>query len=472
MVNVRLATACLATAAALLSMPAEGRPTTSARTAAQQRPPSDYPISRRLAPFQGLQGDELIAWAEEHRAGLRSKYASKLQDSAAHEEARRRRKRSETQAERRATATVGEVSLTNYQFDSTFYAPVTIGTPGQTVNLVLDTGSSDMWTVQGKENWNPGSSSTFANSTSAFKITYGSGEVSGVLAEDTVTLADQTASRQTFAIATSISQGLLGPAVEGIMGLGFPSLSTSKATPFWQAVRADEFSFYLRPSSAQSTVESAPGGTFTLGGRNTSLFQGEINWSTVVDESYWLITLGGITANGKDVDLGGTNKVAVDTGTTLIGAPDAVVKQIYSQIANSNEMASGYYTFPCSERDLSATMHFGNQEYTMTVDNLIAGTTDSSGTTCLGTFFSIGSTSKDELQYILGDAFLINVYSIFSNAGSSPQVGFAPLAAGLGSTTSSKTVSQVVTANGASSYNAPVALLCIASMVVGTIILA
>lgn len=454
MLNVRLASACLAIAAASI-ITSNGAPV-KPNDVDKGRVGTDFQLQRRKAAFHGLKGDELLQWTENHRAMMRAKYASKLSESSASQVERRRLRRRDT-----ATG----VQLVNYEHDSTFYAPVYIGTPSQQINMVLDTGSSDMWTVQGKRNWNPASSSTFENTTTAFHISYGSGDVSGTLASDTVSLAGHTSSSQTFAIATSISSGLLGDNVEGIMGFGFESLSTSRSDPFWISSGAEEFSFYLGADTSQNSSEGNPGaymqvsdeqagGTFTLGGRNSSLYQGDINWSSVVDESYWLITLGGMTVNDNTIDLSGTDKVAVDTGTTLIGAPEAIVEQIYSGVSGSERLSSGYYTFPCSGTNITATLHFGNQEYTLSSDDLVAGTTDSSGTTCLGSFFDIGSTVNDELQYILGDAFLMNVYTIFSNSGSSARVGFATLADGLGASISSRTVNQVVTANGALSASA------------------
>lgn len=40
---------------------------------------------------------------------------------------------------------VGEVPAQDVQNDSLYLAPVTIGTPGQTLNLDFDTGSADLW---------------------------------------------------------------------------------------------------------------------------------------------------------------------------------------------------------------------------------------------------------------------------------------------------------------------------------------
>lgn len=426
--------------------------TLAAPTSPVPRSPSHHTISRRSAGFKNLRGDDLIAWTEANTAHLRNKYSSKLKSSSAKLQVKKKRD------------TAGEASLVNYENDSTFYAKIQIGTPSQEVTMILDTGSSDVWAIQGRNSWNPSQSSTFENTTKAFTISYGSGRVEGTLASDTITLAGHTSSTQTLAIATEVTQGLLDTNVDGIMGFGFKSLSTSGATPFWQASGADEFAFYLRSDSVSTASSSSPtigsraysetqyGGIFTLGGTNSSLYQGDINWSDVIDEAYWLITLGGITVNSNDLSLSDTDKVAVDTGTTLIGAPTTVVEAIYAQIPGSSPLGSdsGYYQFPCST-DANATIHLGDQLYDLTSADLIAGTIDSSGETCMGSFFSVGSDENDELQYILGDTFLTKVYTVFSNTGSTAQVGFASLADGLGTQTTSTTVNKVATSSGASS---------------------
>lgn len=437
---------------ALLAM-ATASSTLAAPTSPVPRSPSHHTITRRSAGFKDLRGDDLVAWTQENTAHLRNKYASKLKSSNA-----------KLQSSKKKRDTAGEASLVNYENDSTFYSTIEIGTPSQEVTMILDTGSSDIWAIAGRNSWTPSQSSTFENTTTAFTISYGSGSVQGTLATDTITLAGHTSSTQTLAIATEVTQGLLDTDVDGIMGFGFKSLSTSGATPFWQASGADEFAFYLRSDAVSTSSSSSPtissrgysetqyGGIFTLGGTNSSLYQGDINWSDVIDESYWLITLGGITVNGVDVSLSDTDKVAVDTGTTLIGAPTTVVEAIYAQIPDSSTLSSdsGYYQFPCTT-NVNATIHLGDQEYALTSADLIAGTIDSSGETCMGSFFSIGSDESDELQYILGDTFLTMVYTIFSNTGTTAQVGFASLADGLGTSTSSTTVNKVIASSGATS---------------------
>jgi hypothetical protein len=52
------------------------------------------------------------------------------------------------------------------------------------------------------------------------------------------------------------------------------------------------------------------------------------------------------------------------------------------------------------------------------------GTTDSSGSTCVGSIMATDSVPDN--AWIVGDAFMTNVYNVFDQANS--QVGFANLA--------------------------------------------
>jgi cathepsin D len=83
------------------------------------------------------------------------------------------------------------------------------------------------------------------------------------------------------------------------MGLGFESISALQTTPFWQALyNAGQltdplFSFYLERYVDQTNVISAaPGGILTIGGTNSSLYQGSIEYLDLTGaQSYWLLTV-------------------------------------------------------------------------------------------------------------------------------------------------------------------------------------
>lgn len=74
-------------------------------------------------------------------------------------------------------------------------------------DLILDTGSSDLWVAgtectidacQGITKYNPSASSTFQNASTAFQISYGSGDASGYVASESVALGGATVTNQKF----------------------------------------------------------------------------------------------------------------------------------------------------------------------------------------------------------------------------------------------------------------------------------
>jgi len=95
-----------------------------------------------------------------------------------------------------------------------------------------------------------------------------------------------------------MTTGLVDAPVSGLMGLAFQSLASTEAVPFWQALiesnqlSAPEMSFWLTRSSS-STQNLEPGGVFTLGGTNSSLFTGEIEFINMPagQPSFWLLPL-------------------------------------------------------------------------------------------------------------------------------------------------------------------------------------
>jgi hypothetical protein len=128
-------------------------------------------------------------------------------------------------------------------------------------------------------------------------------------------------------------------------------LSSSGQTPFWQTLaQSGNLSFpgftfaltrFINVTSA-SSVE--PGGLFTIGTTNSTLYTGNISWIGIPNnlQSYWLIPMDALSVNGTLIDVNKPN-VAIDTGTTLLGGPAAAIAAIYNQIPGSAP-ASGQYT--------------------------------------------------------------------------------------------------------------------------------
>jgi hypothetical protein len=86
--------------------------------------------------------------------------------------------------------------------------------------------------------------------------------------------------------------------------------------------------------SAADVLE--PGGTFTMGFINESLYTGEIDYQPIPSglETYWILPMTGISVQGAAIaaPTGGDSFSAIDTGTTLVGGPAKYIAAIFAQI--------------------------------------------------------------------------------------------------------------------------------------------
>lgn len=93
----------------------------------------------------------------------------------------------------------------------------------------------------------------------------------------------------------------LQPPVSGLLGLGFDTIAQSRATPFWQTLAegnqltTPEMSFWFTRFVDDPTARATePGGVFTLGGTNSSLFTGNIDFLDITGGAsvgFWLLPL-------------------------------------------------------------------------------------------------------------------------------------------------------------------------------------
>ncbi|KAI0250122.1 aspartic peptidase domain-containing protein [Lactifluus subvellereus] len=353
----------------------------------------------------------------------------------------------------RAKTSTVDITITNHGSDSSYFAPVSVGTPPQTLDLILDTGTSDLWFVTTDcLDCGQGTKLDLTKSTSLqlYKdqppviLLTPTGNAWGTAAQDTVSMGPFTVKRQIFVAVNSVSDTLINGKLAGLMGLAFQGIADIGAVPFWQALLNNsltnpEFSFFLtRFVNNPNAKTEEPGGVFTLGGTNTTLFQGNIDFQSFTPPpgggSLWLQTISSVTVNGKKVDIGNTTTAAIDTGTTLIGGPTAAVNAIWSAVPNSvpSTNMSGFFTFPCNTQ-LTISISFGGPSWPINVTDLNLGTVGDGQ--CLGGIFDVTGAWTINLRaghpdWIIGDTFLKNVYTVFR--AKPPAVGFAQLSAAAG----------------------------------------
>lgn len=106
------------------------------------------------------------------------------------------------------------------------------------------------------------------------------------------------------AVASQVVQGTISAPLSGIMGMAFSTIASSRATPFWETLVNDQgtldeplMAFQLtRFIDTQGAQGLEPGGTFTLGATNSSLFTGNIDFQSIPDgqEGFWIQELAGM----------------------------------------------------------------------------------------------------------------------------------------------------------------------------------
>ncbi|KZV73510.1 acid protease [Peniophora sp. CONT] len=347
----------------------------------------------------------------------------------------------------------------NQGSDLRYLTTLSVGTPPQSFNVILDTGSSDLWFAttdcqdcpSGTPEFNTSQSSTLNTTSETVLLQYGTGNATGTLLQDTVSLGSYTIPNQAFTGVTNMGlNGLINGTTTGILGLAFENLAYSGATPFWQSlINAGELSspvmaFYFKRLGVNitgSTTDTHPGGTFTLGGTNSSFYKGDIEFHSVpnvtgLERTFWLQTLTGLTVNGNSLDLGDANNntAVIDTGSSFIGGPTAAVQAFWAQIDGSLDLSefgvNGFWGFPCAT-NVTATLAFGGRAWTIPADDINLG--QAAEGICVGSIFDARRgviLGEGFPNWLIGDAFLKNVYTVY-RAGDNPAVGFAELADGL-----------------------------------------
>ncbi|KAH9059067.1 acid protease [Lactarius vividus] len=307
-----------------------------------------------------------------------------------------------------------------------WYGSITVGTPAVTYTVDFDTGSSDLFlpgsdcdsTCSGHTSYDPESSSTSSDVGQPFELQFGGGStVSGEQYMDTVALTGFEATGQRLGAATTYSSGFQSdqfPA-DGLLGMGYESLSNYGASPVFQSlvsqgqVTTPVFSFYLAESGSELYV----------GGTNQDLYTGSFTYMPVTTQAYWQGLFDNISVNGRAVV--GREDAVIDTGTTQVVGDTQSVQAIYDQIPGSKYAGSGTWTIPCSF-NTPISIGFSGKAFSISASTFNLGPDSPGSGDCVGGFGALDGLGL----WIIGDVFLRNVYTAFDLGQN--RVGFAALA--------------------------------------------
>ncbi|KAH8079070.1 aspartic peptidase domain-containing protein [Cristinia sonorae] len=314
---------------------------------------------------------------------------------------------------------------------------------GQQYTVQLDTGSSDLW-LDTKEDAVPNAFDTGV----VAEIRYvDESSARGHINLANVTWGEYQIPDQAFINAPGSNASSSDGTYNGLLGVGPPSLSVVEkrlnGTPYDGSSFLDNvFSVYPdEPNYITFLLSRDPhgitdGGVFTIGEvdqNHTAILNATI--LPVVEGQQWTTFMDGVLINNQvfygaslntaNVEVpDGKVIVLLDTGTSLATAPPDYVDAMYKTLPEAEFVDSlNTYVFPCEAR-VNISLIFGEETYPIhPIDAAVfIGLNSKNRPLCMGGFSYLDDSDVD---FILGDTFLRNVYSLY-DFGSWARVGDTP----------------------------------------------
>lgn len=335
---------------------------------------------------------------------------------------------------------LGDVVVKLKDFMNTeYYGSIQIGTPPQSFAVIYDTGSANLW-VPGQGCDGCGNHPTFHETTSSsyhsdgrnISIRYGSGPISGILANETVQLGSATIPKVPFLEVESNGLGLaylLGK-FDGISGLGLRGISAGGVTTLLERL-ADTGSLGDNHFFAVSLGDTSSGGDITFGQLDNTKYTGNISYVPLKKTGYWEVEMTSVQLGkpGHFVWLGpgfdDGYSVILDTGTSLLAGPKDEVALLAKELGGKSSLLNpSIYTVDCSSLNNLPSLYFqlpGLPDIWLSpIDYVI----QQQGQCLLGlTGMDLPHDGKGTKRWILGDVFLRQVYSVFDFGNS--RIGLA-----------------------------------------------
>ncbi|KAK3946387.1 aspartic peptidase domain-containing protein [Diplogelasinospora grovesii] len=329
--------------------------------------------------------------------------------------------------------------------DFSYFIQAGFGSSQKPLYMLLDSGAGTTWVMGSTcqsaactmhNTFGPADSKTLQPSTKSFSIAYGSGSVSGQLAQDDISVAGMKVG-MSFGIASVTSDDFTHFPFDGILGL---SMSTGATDNFMQVLKADKtlkanvFGITLNRNS-----DGGNPGEVTFGAVDPSKYTGDISYTTVSSTAGgdWAVPMDDMGYDSKAAGI--TGRLAyIDTGTSYVFGPASDVAAIHKLIPGAASTDGVTYSVPCDSKDI--TISFSGVKYTVSSEDWLSG----SGSSCRSNIYG-----HEVVQgaWLLGDLFLKNVYSVFD--ADQTRIGFAAKAAVSGSATVSGSASGSTAASNA-----------------------
>jgi len=350
---------------------------------------------------------------------------------------------------------VTDLELTDY-FNNQYVGEVEIGTPGQKLSVVFDTGSSDLW-IPGRGCSACGDHATFDHEASGsyepikgkggdrltFEVDYGSGKVSGYQARDVVSLGGGGAGQNALKLNLIFGEvdfedkDIQSFMMDGIAGLAFSGLAMITKPTLLDRLKETypelpgSFSLYLSNDPSHDSHLVFGGYDLSIVGPNSTWHYTPVVRRGSMDFfKYWTVKMYGVVVNNNQVndddqqDEQGSSSLCkscyaiVDSGTSGIAVPepdyDELVQLVTAGLRNCKDVTC-YYADPRDFPDMVFKLAPDN-EFPLKARDYVSC---SKWGECVLKF----QKSSGSSYWILGDVFMEAYYTQFDF--DNLRVGFA-----------------------------------------------
>ncbi|RDW85463.1 hypothetical protein BP5796_03788 [Coleophoma crateriformis] len=340
-------------------------------------------------------------------------------------------------------ANYGEV-LTNNVSLSAYYASVEVGTPAQTLQLVLSTGSSDVWVISIAAETctaNPNTcvtpfNSTFSQTVSTvasggFNITYVDGTyANGDYITDEFAIGQVGQARMVLqmGLATNITQTMAKEG--GVMGIGYPGNEVANVPylNFMDQMVNNKLTNTKLYSLWLNDLDSSTG-SILFGGIDTDKYYGTLYSMPIHPDSngnytnFWvgLTAVSLKTGTGSTIDLTNTSfsaTVVLESSTTVIYLPGDVVNTLYQSFNVTVYEGTAYCD--CKYANSTAAINFVFESnsavdvpYSEIINKLFVPNPVPSNVTFSDVCSFAILDGDDQGIYLLGDSFLRSAYVVY-----------------------------------------------------------
>jgi Eukaryotic aspartyl protease len=301
--------------------------------------------------------------------------------------------------------------------DYSYFSSIRVGSKGKDMWMLIDSGSANTWVFAADctsqacrkhDTFGKADSDTLDMTSNRWSVTYGTGNVGGVVASDKIAFAGYEV-QLGFGLATNASDDFSTYPMDGILGLGRAS-SNKLGTPTLMDVMASQkllkanlFGVHLSRSA-----DGATDGQITFGEADSSRFSGDLSYTdSLTLDGLWEIPCDGAAVDGQSLGLTGKTAI-IDTGTSYVLMPPKDAKALHAKIPGSSNNGEAF-TVPC-ETKLPIQFTFSGVSYDVLPKDYV-GKPDKTGKICASNI--VGHQSFGVDTWLLGDVFLKNVYTVF-----------------------------------------------------------